>query len=81
MKRMFTNSVRALFQRAVLVPVIAAGFVAYSENSYAQNQSIEQTDADLTPCGTYNAAALDHRPIPASLGGQGLLDAISKNGF
>jgi len=50
--------------------------------AYAQTTvNIEQTDADLTPCGTYNAAALDPRPIPEVLGGQGLLDSIAKNGF
>ncbi len=32
-------------------------------------------------CGTHNAAALDHRPIPEALGGMGLLESISKNGF
>jgi ribose transport system substrate-binding protein len=81
MKRLVQNSLRDLLGRAALIPIMAAALAAFSGSGYAQAQTIGQSDADLTPCGTYNAAALDHRPIPESLGGQGLLDAISKNGF
>lgn len=71
---------RSRFASAALVPTLIAGLAAFSGSGYAQ-QVIEQTDADLTPCGTYNAEALDHRPVPEVLGGQGLLDSISKDGF
>jgi len=81
MKNMTMRRLRVASGRAALVPMLAAGLVAFSASSYAQTQEIEQTDADLTPCGTYNAEALDHRPIPESIGGPGLLDSIAKDGF
>ena len=36
--------------------------------------AIEQKPGDLKPCGTYDAAALDPRPIPELIGGPGLLE-------
>jgi ribose transport system substrate-binding protein len=81
MKNMTMRRLRVASGKAMLIPMLAAGLVAYSGSSYAQTQEIEQTDADLTPCGTYNAEALDHRPIPESIGGPGLLDSIAKDGF
>ncbi len=43
--------------------------------------AIEQKPSDLKPCGTYDASALDPRPIPESIGGPGLLASIAKDGF
>jgi ribose transport system substrate-binding protein len=42
---------------------------------------ITQSASDLVPCGTYDAKDLEARPIPDSIGGAGLLDAIAKDGF
>jgi ribose transport system substrate-binding protein len=67
--------------RWALVPALALGMAASTGAAHAQNVRIEQAAGDLTPCGTYKAEALDHRPIPEVLGGQGLLDSISKGGF
>jgi len=78
MKAMTRRRDKLACRVAALIPILATGLVALSGSSYAQ---IEQTDADLTPCGTYNAEALDHRPIPEVLGGPGLLDSIAKDGF
>jgi ribose transport system substrate-binding protein len=36
---------------------------------------------DLTPCGVYNAAALDPRPVPDSVGGRAMIEALLKQGF
>jgi ribose transport system substrate-binding protein len=80
MKSITTRRLSVASGMAALIPMLAAGLVAFSGSSYAQ-QRIEQNDADLTACGIYNAAALDHRPIPDSIGGPGLLDSIAKDGF
>jgi len=60
--------------------LISAGLTASATRSFAA-EAIEQKASDLKPCGTYDAAALDPRPIPESIGGPGLLDSIAKNGF
>ena len=64
---------------------LAATLIAWSLSAFASaslaGDVIEQKPEDLKPCGTYDAAALDPRPIPDSIGGPGLLDLISKNGF
>jgi ABC-type sugar transport system substrate-binding protein len=43
--------------------------------------SIVNVIPNLTPCGTYNAAALDPRPVPESIGGRAMKDAFLKQGF
>ena len=65
---------------ALAATVIAWSLSAFASASLA-GDVIEQKPEDLKPCGTYDAAALDPRPIPDSIGGPGLLDLISKNGF
>jgi ribose transport system substrate-binding protein len=62
-----------------MIPALALGLATSIGTGHAQN--VTQTAADLTPCGTYNAQALDNQPIPEVLGGQGLLDSIAKDGF
>ena len=47
--------------------------------SIAQTATVTVTP-NLTPCGTYNAEALDPRPIPEALGGRGMIDALLKHG-
>jgi ribose transport system substrate-binding protein len=56
-------------------------WLAASATAASAADAIEQKPDDLKPCGTYDAAALDPRPIPESIGGPELLDSISKNGF
>ena len=65
---------------ALSATLIAGCLSAFGSASLAA-EAIEQKPEDLKPCGTYDAAALDPRPIPDSIGGPGLLDSISKNGF
>jgi ribose transport system substrate-binding protein len=43
--------------------------------------SITKVTPSLTPCGTYNAAALDPRPVPESIGGRAMIEALLKQGF
>jgi ribose transport system substrate-binding protein len=43
--------------------------------------SITQVTPNLAPCGTYNAAALDPRPVPESIGGPAMIEAVLKQGF
>ena len=62
-----------------VVPVLALGLAATANASLAQ--TISQSPSDLKPCGTYDASALDPRPIPAALGGEAALDALAKGGF
>lgn len=62
-----------------LVPMLTAGVLGLATTGYAAE--ITQTASDLVPCGTYDAKDLEARPIPASIGGPGLLDSIAKNGF
>jgi ribose transport system substrate-binding protein len=65
---------------ALAATLIVGCLSAFGSASLAA-EAIEQKPEDLKPCGTYDAAALDPRPIPDSIGGPGLLDSISKNGF
>src|ERR1700677_887668 len=67
--------------RVALGAALFAGCLAVSAGPSFAADTIEQKPADLKPCGTYDAAALDPRPIPDSIGGGELLDSISKNGF
>jgi len=60
---------------------LMGAWLAASATAASAADAIEQKPDDLKPCGTYDAAALDPRPIPESIGGPGLLDSISKNGF
>jgi ribose transport system substrate-binding protein len=60
---------------------LMGAWLAASATAASAADAIEQKPDDLKPCGTYDAAALDPRPIPESIGGPELLDSISKNGF
>src|ERR1700683_1167642 len=60
---------------------LMGAWLAASATAASAADAIEQKPANLKPCGTYDAPALDPRPIPESIGGPGLLDSISKNGF
>jgi ribose transport system substrate-binding protein len=79
MKNMIARRRPVALKAAALIPILVAGLVAFTGSSNAQ--PIEQKDSDLKTCGTYDAAALEPRPIPATLGGQAMLDAIAKDGF
>ena len=70
---------RIAFGRAALLPMLATALVAFAGGGRAAD--IEQVNTNLAACGTYNAAVLDPRPIPESLGGQKMLESISKDGF
>jgi ribose transport system substrate-binding protein len=76
---MNTTTVRRL--RFALGAALMGGYLTASATGAFAADSIEQKPGDLKPCGTYDAAALDPRQIPESIGGPGLLDSISKNGF
>jgi ribose transport system substrate-binding protein len=76
---MIMTRLRCASVAAALLPIVAVGAMVFAETSLAQ--TIEQSESDLKPCGTYDAEALNHRPIPEVLGGQGLLDSIAKDGF
>jgi len=65
----------ALATAALIAAVTASASVSLAADT------IEQKPSDLKPCGTYDASALDPRPIPDSIGGPGLLDSISKDGW
>jgi ribose transport system substrate-binding protein len=75
------NAATVKSRRVALGAALFAGCLAVSAGPSFAADTIEQKPGDLKPCGTYDAAALDPRPIPDSIGGPGLLDSISKNGF
>jgi ribose transport system substrate-binding protein len=69
------------YRYGALGAALMGAWLAASASAASAADAIEQKPEDLKPCGTYDAAALDPRPIPESIGGPGLLDSISKNGF
>jgi ribose transport system substrate-binding protein len=69
------------YRYGALGAALMGAWLAASATAESAADAIEQKPEDLKPCGTYDAAALDPRPIPESIGGPGLLDSISKNGF
>jgi ribose transport system substrate-binding protein len=69
------------YRYGALGAALMGAWLAASATAASAADAIEQKPEDLKPCGTYDAAALDPRPIPESIGGPGLLDSISKNGF
>jgi ribose transport system substrate-binding protein len=71
-----TRRVRVTLATAALIAAVTTS----ASGSFAAG-AIEQKPGDLKPCGTYDATALDPRPIPDSIGGPGLLDSIAKEGF
>jgi ribose transport system substrate-binding protein len=71
---------RVALAKAALIPIMATAMMALSAPSRAQTSIMEVTP-NLTPCGTYNAAALDPRPVPEAIGGQAMIDASLKLGF
>jgi hypothetical protein len=75
-----TNATIRRSQAALATAALIAAVTASASGSFAA-ETIEQKPSDLKPCGTYDASALDPRPIPESIGGPGLLDSIAKNGF
>jgi ribose transport system substrate-binding protein len=77
MRRAFRYRLGAPLGRAALIPLLAGGLVALATPGHAQIS----TTPNLAACGTYDAAALDPRPVPPSLGGQGLLDDAIKAGL
>ncbi len=80
MQSVRSRRLRAAFRTAAAVAMLAAGTVAWSGSSRAQTSIMEVTP-NLTPCGTYNSAALDPRPIPDAIGGQAMIDALLAQGF
>ena len=75
-----TNATTRRLRVTLATAAVIAAVTTSASGSFAAD-AIEQKPSDLKPCGTYDAAALDPRPIPESIGGPGLLDSISKNGF
>jgi len=69
------------YRYGALGAALMGAWLAASATAASAADAIEQKPDDLKPCGTYDAAALDPRPIPESIGGPELLDSISKNGF
>jgi ABC-type sugar transport system substrate-binding protein len=66
--------------RTALIPIMAGALAAVTSPGHAQTSIMEVTP-HLTPCGTYNAAVLDPRPIPEALGGPQLLESMDQIGF
>jgi ribose transport system substrate-binding protein len=75
------NTLTVKYRHRALGAALMGAWLAASATAASAADAIEQKPEDLKPCGTYDAAALDPRPIPESIGGPGLLDSISKNGF
>jgi ribose transport system substrate-binding protein len=81
MKLRTTERLRFAFGRAALVPMVAAATAIFSGTGHAQTSTMEDVKPNLTPCGQYNSAALDPRPVPEAIGGQAMIDAQVKAGF
>lgn len=64
--------------RSILLVVL--GTTILPAGVSAQN-SIVAVDPNLAPCGTYNAAALDPRPVPSAIGGPAMIEALLQQGF
>jgi hypothetical protein len=75
-----SNATTRRWRTTLATAGLIAAITASASGSFAA-ETIEQKPSDLKPCGTYDASALDPRPIPASIGGPGLLASIAKNGF
>src|SRR5271155_1582860 len=69
------------YRYGALGAALMGAWLAASATAASAADAIEQKPSDLKPCGTYDASALDPRPIPDSIGGPGLLDSISKDGW
>ena len=67
-----TRQPRVILATAALIVAVTTS----ASGSFAADV-IEQKSSDLKPCGTYDASALDPRPIPQSIGGPGLLNSIA----
>lgn len=62
------------------VGMLALGVMLLPMGGRAQTSAIALTP-NLAPCGTYDAAALDPRPVPELIGGHAMIQATLEQGF
>jgi ABC-type sugar transport system substrate-binding protein len=60
--------------------LLVLGMTIFPAPGNAQT-SITSVTPNLVPCGTYNGEALDPRPVPKSIGGHAMIEALLKQGF
>ena len=61
-----SNATTKRWRTTLAMAGLIAAVTTSASASFAAG-AIEQKPSDLKPCGTYDAAALDPRPIPASI--------------
>jgi len=80
MQRLSIRPLNGSLRTVVRVFLLALGVAVAPAGGHAQNSAIDLTP-HLTPCGTYNSAALDPRPVPEAIGGRAMIDKLLKQGF